>query len=174
MKQRMAAIALTGLCLMAASPLWAAERGVELTTRVSGVVDAVLVKPGQHVKKGVVLLRLDRTVLRAQLDEAAAEQARAQADEADAQRDLGRAQELFERTVSSTSELEAATLRHARAKATLSGANARYVIAKKNLSDAELKAPFSGVVSSVPGAPGTVVAADCQPKPLVILSLDQP
>jgi multidrug resistance efflux pump len=61
-----------------------------------------------------------------------------------------------------------------RAKATLSGANARLVIAKKNLSDAELKAPFSGVVSAVPGAPGTVVVADCQPKPLVILSLDQP
>jgi multidrug resistance efflux pump len=43
------------------------------------------------------------------------------------------------------------------------------VIAKKNLGDAELKAPFSGVVSSVPGGPGTVVTADCQPKPLVIL-----
>jgi multidrug resistance efflux pump len=71
--------------------------------------------------------------------------------------------------VSSTTELDAAALRYARAQAVLSGANARRVIAKKNLSDAELKAPFDGVVSAVPGGPGTVVVADCQLKPLVIL-----
>jgi RND family efflux transporter MFP subunit len=169
MKQRMAAMALAGICLGSAGTLWAAER-VELTTRVSGVVETVLVKPGQRVKKGAVLLRLDKTVLQAQLDEATAEQALAQADEEDAKRELERAKELFDRTVSSTSELEASTLRHARAKAALSRANARRVIAKKNLSDAELKAPFEGVVNSIPGGPGTVVTADCQPKALVILS----
>jgi RND family efflux transporter MFP subunit len=172
MKQRIVAIALAGFCL-SASPLWAAGT-VELTTRVSGVVEAVLVKPGQHVKKGAVLLRLDRTVLQARLDEASAEKARAQADEGDAKRELDRAQELFNRTVSSASELEAATLRYVRAQAALAGAHARRVIAQKNLSDAELKAPFDGVVSAVPGAPGTVVAADCQPRPLVILDPARP
>jgi len=173
MKQRMVAIALAGVCLGAAGSLWAADK-VELTTRVSGVVEEVLVKPGQRVKKGAVLLRLDKTVLQARLDEAAAEQVRADADEADARRELERAEELFNRTVSSTSELEASTLRHARAKSALATANARLVIAKKNLSDADLKAPFNGVVNAVPGAPGTVVAADCQPKPLVIMSSGQP
>ena len=168
MKQRMVAVTLAGVWLASANPLWAADK-VELTTRVSGVVVDVLVKPGQRVKKGAVLLRLDRTVLQARLDEAIAEQARAQADEADAKRELERSQELFDRTVSSTSELEAATLRHVRAQAALSGANARRVIAQKNLQDTELKAPFDGVVSAIPGRPGTVVAADCQPKPLVIL-----
>lgn len=168
MKQCMVAIAsiLMGLVLIA--PVSAAE-GVELTTRVSGVVKELLVKPGQRVRKGAVLLRLDPTVLRAQLDEAAAEQMRADADEEDAKRELDRAEELFNRTVSSTSELEGATLRHVRAKATLATANARLAIAKKNLSDTELKAPFSGVVAAVPGMPGTVVVADCQPRPLVIL-----
>jgi RND family efflux transporter MFP subunit len=168
MKQCMVAIAsiLVGLALIA--PVSAAE-GVELTTRVSGVVKELLVKPGQRVGKGAVLLRLDPTVLRAQLDEAAAEQMRADADEEDAKRELDRAEELFNRTVSSTSELEGATLRHVRAKATLATANARLAIAKKNLSDTELKAPFSGVVAAVPGMPGTVVVADCQPRPLVIL-----
>jgi len=168
MKQRVVAIALAGFCLAAASPLWAAGK-VELTTRVSGVVDEVLVKPGQRVKRGAVLLRLGKTILQAHLDEAAAEQARAQADEADAKRELERAQELFNRTVSSTTELDVAALRYARAQSALSGAKARRVIAQQNLSDAELKAPFDGVVSAVPGGPGTVVAADCQPKPLVIL-----
>lgn len=173
MKQRMVAGALAGMSLAGASPLWAADK-VELTTRVSGVVEAVLVKPGQRVKKGAVLLRLDRTILQARLDEATAEQARAQADEADAKRELERAQELYNRTVSSTSELEAATLRHARAQAALSGAKARRVVAQKNLQDAELKAPFDGVVSATPGAPGTVVAAECQPRALIILDSGRP
>lgn len=173
MKRRVAAMTLAGLGLMGASPLWAAD-AVELTTRVSGVVEAVLVKSGQRVKKGAVLLRLDRTVLQARLDEAAAEHARAQADEADAKRELERAQELFDRTVSSATELEAAALRHARAQAALSAVQARRVIAQKNLQDAELKAPFDGVVSAVPGGPGTVVAADCQPRPLVILNSGRP
>lgn len=169
MNQRMAAIALAGLSLLGTNPLWAADK-VELTTRVSGVVESVLVKPGQRVKKGAVLLRLDRTILQARLEEATADHARAQADEADAKREQGRAQELYDRTVSSTSELEAAELRYARAQAALSAALARRVIAQKNLADAELKAPFDGVVSAIPGGSGTVVVADCQPKPLIVLS----
>ena len=171
MNQRIAAIALAGLSLAGTNSLWAADK-VELTTRVSGVVEAVLVKPGQHVRKGAVLLRLDKTVLQARLEEAQAEHARAQADDADAKREQGRAQELYDRTVSSTSELEAAELRYARAQAALAAARARRVIAQKNLADAELKAPFNGVVSAIPGGPGSVVVADCQPKPLIILSRD--
>lgn len=169
MKQGMGAVALAGIFLSGAGSLQAAER-VELTTRVSGVVEDVLVKPGQRVKKGAVLLRLDRTVLRARLDEANAEHAGANANEEDARRELTRARELFDRTVSSTSELEAATLRHTRAKAALASAVARRTIAQKNLNDTELKAPFAGVVTTVPGGPGTVVTAECQPRTLVILS----
>src|SRR5512139_1758493 len=158
MIQRGLAVVLAGWGALASNSLWAGDK-VELTTQVSGVVNQVLVKAGQRVSKGTVLLRLDKTILQARFDEAVAEHARAQAEEADAKRELGRAQELFNRTVSSTTELEAAALRHARAQAALSAASARRVIAQKNLSDAELKAPFDGVVSAVPGAPGTVVAA---------------
>lgn len=169
MTRYMAAIALAGLGFGGACPTWAADK-VELTTRVSGVVADVLVRTGQRVKKGAVLLRLSKTVLQARLDEADAEHLRAKADEADAKRELGRAQELYNRTVSSTSELEAATLRHARAQAALTAAAARLAIAQKNLEDADLRAPFDGVVSALPGGPGTVVTAECQPKTLVILS----
>lgn len=174
MKRRIVvAMTLVGLSLGGAAPLWAADK-LELTTRVSGVVAEVLVKPGQRVKKGTPLLRLDRTVLQARLEESVAEHAQAQADEADARRELERAQELFNRTVSSTSELEAATLRHARAQASLKAAGARRTIAQKNLHDAELRAPFDGVVSALPGGPGTVVTADCQPRTLVVLTPARP
>ncbi len=163
---------LAGGAMLMAMPGWAAD--IALTTRVSGVVDQVLVKAGQRVSKGTVLLRLDNTILQARFDEATAEQVRAQADEADAKRDLERMQELFDRTVSSTTELDASNLRYTRAQAALSAAQARRVIAQKNLSDAELRAPFDGMVSAVPGAPGTVVAADCQPRTLVLLRSGRP
>lgn len=169
MKQRMAVMALAGWIGASVNPLWAAD-SVELSTRVSGVVEMVWVKPGQRVKKGAPLLRLDRTILQASLAEATAEQARAQADANEARRERDRAQELYKRTVSSTSELDAAMLLDARAQATLAVAKAHRVIAQKNLQDAELKAPFDGVVSAIPGGPGTVVAADCQPKPLIVFS----
>jgi multidrug efflux pump subunit AcrA (membrane-fusion protein) len=102
MKLHGMAVALAGWMGLIGSPVWAADT-VELSTRVSGVVAEVRVKPGQRVKKGTVLLRLDKTVLQAQLDEANAEQARAQADAGDARRELERVQELYKRTVSSTS-----------------------------------------------------------------------
>jgi len=142
---------------------------VELSTRVSGVVEEVLVKPGQSVKKGAVLLRLNKVIFQAQVDEADAESERLRAEEAEAKRDLGRAQELYSRTVSSTSELDAAKLRYTRAKSALNIATARLTIAKKNLMDAELRAPFNGVVAALPAAPGVVVAADCQPRVLVVM-----
>lgn len=168
MKQRVTVAALMACGVLGNGQAWATD--VELTTRVSGVVDEVLVKPGQRVKRGAVLLRLERTVLQARLDEATAESKLARAEEADARRELERAQELFNRTVSSSSELEAATLRHARAQASLAATEARRVIAQRNLRDAELRAPSDGVVKAVPGGAGTVVTADCQPRPLIVLS----
>ena len=168
-------IAAAGLALAlstAATPLAAAQ--LELTTRVSGVVTEVLVRPGQRVKKGTVLVRLDPAVLKARLDEAVAEHARAEADAADARRELERAQELFNRGVSSTSELDVATLRHTRAQAAVAAAAARKTIAAKNLDDAALRAPSDGVVKAVPGGAGTYVTAECQPKTLVIFDSAQP
>jgi RND family efflux transporter MFP subunit len=146
----------------------AADR-VELSTRVSGVVEEVLVKSGQNVKKGTVLLRLNKVIYQAQVDEAHADTERLSAEEAEARRDLDRAQELYSRTVSSTTELDAAKLRYTRAKSALSVADAHLVIAKRNLLDTELSAPFNGVIASLPAAPGVVVAADCQPKVLVVM-----
>ena len=142
---------------------------IELSTRVSGVVEDVYVKPGQNVKKGAMLLRLNKVIYQAQVLEAGAESERLRAEAAEAKRDLDRAEELYSRTVSSTTELDSAKLRHTRAQSALTVAEARSTIAKKNLADTELKAPFNGVVAAVPAAPGVVVASDCQPRALVVM-----
>jgi RND family efflux transporter MFP subunit len=147
---------------------WAADR-VRLTTPVSGVVKEVYVQVGQRVKKGDKLLALDDTVLRARVMEAEAGLTRVKQEADDADREFKRAEELYDRGVSSTTEFDAAKLRHARATASAKEAEARLIIAQKNLDDSVLKAPFDGVVKAREAEPGLYVPAVLNPPTLIIL-----
>ena len=164
MKQRVAAMVLAGWMVAGACPLWAAEP-VELSTRVSGVVETVWVKPGQRVKKGTLLLRLDRRCCRrTSLKQRPSRRVRRPMQAKPGASGSGRRNCLSapcHRPVNSMRPRCWMRVRRRR----LPSREARRVIAQKNLQDAELKAPLDGVVSAVPGGPGTVVAADCQPKP---------
>lgn len=162
---RRLALVLLGL---SALPAWSAGR-IELTTRVPGVVEEVRVGVGQRVKKGEVLVKLNTVVYEARVKEAQAEVERSRLDEDDAKKDLDRAEELYRRTVTSTTELDAARLKYARAKAGLMAAEAHLTIAQKNLTDAVLRAPFNGVVAERLAEPG-MVTSECQSRTLIILS----
>ncbi len=155
------------LCSLAAAA-WAADT-VKLTTPVSGVVKAVYVQVGQRVKKGDKLLALDDTILRARVMEAEAGLMRVQQEKDDADREFKRAQELYDRGVTSTTEFDAAKLRHARATASAREAEARLIIAKKNLEYSVLRAPFDGVVKAREAEPGMYVSAPLDPPTLIIL-----
>lgn len=143
--------------------------GIPLTTPVSGVVKSVFVSVGQRVKKGQPLLALDDTIYQARVMEAEAGVARAKEEGLDAERDLARAKELYSRAVSSTTELDAAKLRSARADAMSKEAQARLIIARKNQQDSVLRAPFEGVVSARLVEPGMYVATTLQPPTLIVL-----
>jgi len=99
--------------------LWAADvpatlqwsQRVELSPPVSGVVQAVNVEVGDLVKKGQVLLTLDSTAYQARVAENQSEITRLNAEVEEAKRDLDRVQELYQRTVVSTTELDQAKLR---------------------------------------------------------------
>ncbi len=153
---------------LSALPAWSAGK-VDLTTRVPGVVEQVKVAAGQRVKKGDVLVKLNTVIYEARVKEAQAEVERSRLDEEDAKKDQDRAEELYRRTVTSTTELDAARLKHARARAELMAADARLTIAQQNLTDAVLKAPFNGVVSERLAEPG-MVTTECQSRTLIILS----
>lgn len=143
---------------------------VELSPRVSGIVREVAVNAGDRVKKGQALLSLDATVYEAGVAESRAAVTRFTAEAAEAKRDLDRITELYDRTVVSTSELDQAKLRHARAKAQLDGAQARLRADRKNLADSVLRAPFDAVVVTRLAEPGQSVAVGLQPQPLLVLA----
>lgn len=143
---------------------------VELSMPVSGVVRAVQANVGDRVKKGQVLLTLDAAAYQAGVAESQAELARHKEEELDAKRNLDRVQELYNRTVIATSELEQAQTRLVRAKAGLNEAQARLARTQKTLGDATLRAPFDALVVVRQVEPGQTVASQFQPQTLLVLA----
>jgi RND family efflux transporter MFP subunit len=164
--------------LWAAAAAWAESfpatlqwsQRVELSPRVSGIVREVGVNAGDRVQKGRSLLTLEAAPYQARVAESLAAVARFAEETAEAQRDLGRTQELYDRTVISTSELDQAKLRQARAKAQLDGAQARLARERQDLTDSALRAPFDAVVVTRLAEPGQHVAVGLQPQPLLVLA----
>jgi len=104
-----------------------------LTFRVSGKLTELKVRPGQEVKKGQVLARLDATDFRLKLDQA---QARFQ---------LAKAQ--YDRAASLIGQKLVPQATFDEAKAQLQVAEADLKTSQTNLTYTELIAPFSGTVS---------------------------
>jgi RND family efflux transporter MFP subunit len=143
---------------------------VELSTPVSGNVQAVNVEVGDMVKKGQVLLTLDSTAYQDRVAESRFEITRLKAETEEANRDLVRVQELYDRTVVSTTDLDQAKLRLVKSQSTLSEARARLRQNQKALDDASLRAPFDAVVVIRQAEPGLSVAAGLQPQMLLTLA----
>lgn len=166
--------------VLAAVPAFGAEaqgtvqyaRTAALSVPVSGVVTEVGAEPGAAVKQGAPLLALDATPFRAAVSEAEAGLARAAADRSEAERDYKQAQELYERTVLSTVELDNAKLKRDRAGAAHKAAQARLLNAQYQLNRSRITAPFDGRVIDVRVQPGETVVHALEAKPLVVLAAE--
>lgn len=143
---------------------------VEMSTPASGVVRDVRVRAGERVKKGEVLLSLEAGPYQAQVAEAEAAIGRLKEEAEEAKRDLDRTQELYDRTVIATTELDQAKLRHARASGLLSEAQARLRRNRAILGDTQVRAPFDAWVVARNAEPGQTVAAALQPPVLLVLA----
>jgi len=139
---------------------------------VSGIVTTVPVEPGAHVARGQLLLALDDTPFRAGVEQAEAEVTRQTANRDEAARDLKQAQELYQRTVLSTVELDNAKLKATRASAALKDARAQLIRARYALTHSRITAPFDGSVLEVRSEAGSTVVNTVEARPLVVLAAD--
>jgi RND family efflux transporter MFP subunit len=166
------------LALLMAFPATAADveaqvqwsRRTELTTPVSGVVASVAVNAGERAAKGQLLLALDEEPFRGAIQEAEALLARRKSERDEAARDAKQAQELYDRTVLSTVELENAKMKLARADAGYKEAAAVLDRARYRLRVSALRAPFDAVVLSRHAEPGQSVAAEFKPPVLLVIA----
>ena len=146
------------------------SRRTELTTPVSGVVASVAVNAGERAAKGQLLLTLDDAPFRAAVQEAEAQLARRKSERDEAARDAKQAQELYDRTVLSTVELENTKMKLARADAGYKEASAALDRARYRLRVSALRAPFDAVVLSRQAEPGQSVAAELKPPVLLVIA----
>ncbi len=137
-----------------------AVQNVELRPRVSGYIDSVNYREGQHVNKDDVLFTIDARSYRAALAQAQAQLARAHAQVEQASSEAERGKALVEQKAIST---EAYEQRHAAADsalADLQAAQAAVDTARLNLEWTQVRAPISGRASRAMVTAGNLVSAD--------------
>jgi multidrug resistance efflux pump len=131
---------------------------VTIAPDVSGLVTDILVKDNQKVKRGEIILRIDRARFALALEQAQAVVAgrHAMMDQADA--DLKRYRDLTD-VVVSKQKLEQVLATQLQAKAAYDQAIADQAVAQLNLDRSEVRASVDGVISNMDLRPGTYVTA---------------
>ena len=149
-----------------------ARRQATLMSKITGRLVEVLVEEGQRIAAGQVIARLDSTNVMAALTQAEAlvaqAEARLRADEvalADAEPSFKRSEEQFRRGLTSSEQVENArsnfnTKKMAVlvAQQSVGVARAALGVAKQNLEDTIIRAPFAGVVTVKAAEPGEMVS----------------
>lgn len=154
--------------------LWAGMASAQtlmLSVPGSGRVAEVAVSTGQEVRAGALLIQLDARAANALLAQRQAERDALREEQAEAQRELDRAEELFERTVLSVTDLQLARSAFAKVDAQYRAAEAAALRAEAELEDLRMSAPADGIVRSVLVAPGQVVVNRCQVTPMLEFDL---
>jgi RND family efflux transporter MFP subunit len=134
------------------------ERKADLRAEVSSVVLQVLKENGDVVKKGEVLVRLDETSIRDNVN-SAEDNARGAAAALDqAERALQRLKTLRNAGMTSAQSLDDAEVRRNAAEGEASASKARVVAAKQQLQRTLVRAPFDGVISDKKVSAGDTAA----------------
>ncbi len=148
-----------------------ATHSVDLAPKLSGRVEAVHVRMGERVSSNALIATLDTAAIRHDLAMGEAKLRVAHADEARAKTELTQAKDELDTLTPlkssghiSAKELATAQYKHDAASAALDAAVAHVVEAeaqlqqlKQTLSDAQIRAPFAGVISDRFVDPGAMV-----------------
>ncbi len=137
-----------------------------LSPRIQAAVREVLVKPGDVVRAGQVLVRLDPRDVAAKLSQAQAALAAAQAASDQARRERERMEQLFGEKAATPQQLEQARAAASAALASTDRAGRAVDEARVFSAEAELTAPFDGVVTERRADPGALAAPGV---PLVVI-----
>ncbi|HEY5760399.1 MAG TPA: efflux RND transporter periplasmic adaptor subunit [Steroidobacter sp.] len=131
-----------------------------LKSKVGGEVEQLRLREGQDAREGDVIARVDTRNLQAQYDReaAAVEKARADLDLARLNRDKNR--QLLEQKFISQNTFEQTESTYNGSVASFKLAEAEARVAKINLDDAVIRAPFSGTIAKRLVQPGEKVSPD--------------
>lgn len=125
-----------------------ASREAQLAFRVLGPLVEVNVQPGDIVKKRQILMRIDPRDFQDRIKVLEAQLTGARAQEKNAKRDYERAEPLHEKELLSQSDFDRARSAYDTAVASVARIEAELRIAKHQLEDTSLRAPYDGVITA--------------------------
>lgn len=127
---------------------------VQISSSINGIVQQLLVKEGQQVKKGDLLLQIDPSEFRAQVRRAQAGLEVAQANLEQARSQWKRAEQLFKSNLISEQEYESARTNHLLSQAQLKEARANLEQTQEQLQKTRITSPIEGTVIQINIEPG--------------------
>ncbi|WP_067031374.1 efflux RND transporter periplasmic adaptor subunit [Allomuricauda sp. CP2A] len=134
--------------ILAGSGQIQAVNSATLSTRMMGHVESLPVKIGQKVNKGDLLISINNVDLRAKKAQVEASITEATVAFNNAKKDYERFQNLFNENSASQKELDDMTAHYEMAKARLEAANQMKNEVNSQFAYANIRAPFSGVVTN--------------------------
>ena len=145
-------------------------RSADLSSQTSGLVESVGPRPGDRVAAGDSLVQIDveRLTLELDLAKSNAEAQAVQLQLAEAQ--LARVRQLVDRGVATASTLEEAQSSVDGLRASVAATRDQIRVAELSLRNADVTAPFDGIVAARMVEPGTVIAAGTPLMTIVDLS----
>ena len=132
---------------------------VTVGAQVSGIVKKIYKDFNDTVKKGDLLLEIDKTILKEEVKAVEARYSQAVANFKMAEKNKQRKAELFKSGFISKMELDAADTEYIVARAVMTSSKADFERSKRNLGFTEIKAPVSGIVISKDVEEGQTIAA---------------
>lgn len=144
---------------------WA--RVATLSSPLNGKISSVKVEEGDAVKKGDLLATLDPRIYQANVKRAKAVLKGLSSRAEETEREWVRAQDLYDRTVLSTTDLQDVEVRFAEAQADKGEAEAQLSLAKVQLEYTQLRAPFDGIVTQRHINPYETVSNKLQAMPMI-------
>ena len=136
----------SGSPVLSASGYVVARRKAVVSAKIQGRLSWLGVEEGSVVREGQVFARLESNDYEASVERSKASVQRAEADLAENQRQLRVAEELTRQSVLGTDSRDATASRVRIAEAALAQARADLNFVEAQLSNTQIKAPFSGVV----------------------------
>ncbi len=135
------------------------RRSASIQPQVSGTLTRILVKSGDHVRAGQVLMTIDPLKQQATVDQQRSTEAQKKAIYDYNRIDLERQRVLYESGVTSKQSYDQAVQAFANSKADWEAATAAKVTQQRELDYYNLQAPFEGIVGDIPVHLGDYVSS---------------
>lgn len=126
------------------------RRSASIQPQVDGTLTKILVKSGEYVRAGQVLMTIDPLKQQATVDQQRSTEAQKKAIYEYNKQDLARQKGLYEAGVTSKQSYDMAVQAYANSKADWESATAARISQQRQLAYYNLTAPFTGVVGDIP------------------------